>query len=76
VFIVSGYQGHKHQGLESVSVDQLRRGEIPKWLRRLMKRRAAIKPTIGRIKGEHRLERNRLKETCGDAMNAHLSGVA
>ena len=41
-----------------------------------MKRRAAIEPTIGHMKSEHRLERNRLKGTCGDAINALLSGVA
>ena len=76
VFVDRGYRGHKHQGHESVSVDQLRRGAIPKWLWRLMKRRAAIEPTIGHMKSEHRLERNRLKGTCGDAINALLSGVA
>jgi len=76
VFVDRGYRGHKHQGPESVSVDQLRRGAIPKWLWRLMKRRAAIEPTIGHMKSEHRLERNRLKGTCGDAINALLSGVA
>ena len=41
-----------------------------------MKKRAAIELTIGHMKSEHRLERNRLKGTCGDAINAHLSGVA
>jgi IS5 family transposase len=76
VFVDIGYRGHKHQGPESVSVDQLHRGVIPKWLWRLMKRRAAIEPTIGHMKSEHRLERNRLKGTCGDAVNALLSGVA
>ena len=76
VLVDRGYRGHKHQGPESVSVDQLRRGAIPKWLWRLMKRRAAIEPTIGHMKSEHRLERNRLKGTCGDAINALLSGVA
>jgi IS5 family transposase len=59
-----------------VSVNHLRRGAIPKCLWRLIKRRAAVEPTIGHMKSEHRLERNRLKGTCGDAMNALLSGVA
>jgi hypothetical protein len=76
VFVDRGYRGHKNQGPESVSVDQLRRGAIPKWMWRLMKRRAAIAPTIGHMKTEHRLEGNRLKGTCGDAINALLSGVA
>jgi IS5 family transposase len=75
VFVDGGYRGHKHQGPESVSIDQLRRGAIPKWMWRLMKRRAAIEPTIAHMKSEHRLERNRLKGTCGDAVNALVSGV-
>jgi IS5 family transposase len=40
-----------------------------------MKRRAAIEPTIGHLKAEHRLERNRLKGTQGNAINALLSAV-
>ncbi len=41
-----------------------------------MKRRAAVEPTIGHLKAEHRLERNRLKGTAGDAINAILSAAA
>jgi IS5 family transposase len=41
-----------------------------------MKRRAAVEPTIGHLKSEHRLERNRLKGTTGDAINAILSAAA
>jgi IS5 family transposase len=76
VFVDRGYRGQKRQDLKSVSVDQRRRGAIPKWLWRLTKRRAAIETTIGHMKSEHRLERNQLKGTCGDAMNALLSGIA
>ena len=41
-----------------------------------MKRRAAVEPTIGHLKNEHRLERNRLRGTYGDAINAMLSAAA
>jgi IS5 family transposase len=41
-----------------------------------MKRRAAIEPIIGHMKSEHRLERNRLKGTLGDRVNAILSAAA
>ena len=41
-----------------------------------MKRRAAVEPTIGHLKSEHRLERNRLKGAKGDAINAILSAAA
>jgi IS5 family transposase len=41
-----------------------------------MKRRAAVEPSIGHLKVEHRLERNRLKGVAGDALNAILSAAA
>jgi IS5 family transposase len=41
-----------------------------------MKRRAAIEPIIGHMKSGHRLERNRLKGTPGNAINALLSAAA
>jgi IS5 family transposase len=41
-----------------------------------MKRRAAVEPSIGHLKAEHRLERNRLKGVAGDALNAILSAAA
>ena len=41
-----------------------------------MKRRAAVEPSIGHLKTEHRLERNRLKGIAGDAFNAILSAAA
>ena len=40
-----------------------------------MKRRAAIEPSIGHLKNEHRLECNRLRGTCGDAINAVLAAA-
>jgi IS5 family transposase len=41
-----------------------------------MKRRAAVEPSIGHLKTEHRLERNRLKGVAGNAVNAVLSAAA
>ena len=76
VFVDRGYRGHKHEGAEAIYVDRERRGSIPKSLWRFIKRRAAIEPTIGHMKSEHRLERNRLKGTLGNAINALLSAAA
>jgi IS5 family transposase len=76
IFVDRGYRGHQHEGPENVTVDRERRGKIPKSFWRMMKRRAAIEPTIGHMKSEHRLERNRLKGTVGDAINALLSAAA
>jgi IS5 family transposase len=41
-----------------------------------MKHRAAVEPSIGHLKSEHRLERNRLKGTAGNAINAILAAAA
>jgi IS5 family transposase len=41
-----------------------------------MKRRAAVEPSIGHLKSEHRLERNRLKGTAGNEINAILAAAA
>jgi IS5 family transposase len=41
-----------------------------------MKRRAAVEPTIGHLKSEHSLERNRLRGILGDSINAILSAAA
>lgn len=71
-----GYRGHGYQGPETVHVDKRRRGSTQKSLWRWMKRRAAVEPTIGHLKAEHRLERNWLKGTAGDAINAILSAAA
>lgn len=71
-----GYRGHDYQGHATVHVDKRRRGRTPQRLWRWMKRRAAVEPTIGHLKNEHRLERNRLRGTYGDAINAMLSAAA
>ena len=37
---------------------------------------AGVEPSIGHLKNEHRLERNRLRGTYGDAINAMLAAAA
>lgn len=76
VHVDMGCRGHNHCGAETVHVDKRRRGRTPKSLWRWMKRRAAVEPSIGHMKSEHRLERNRLKGTVEDAINAILSAAA
>ena len=75
-YVDMGYKGHGHRGPETVYVDKKRRGTTPKRLWKRMKRRAAVEPTIGHLKSEHRLERNRLKGIAGNALNALLSAAA
>ncbi len=40
-----------------------------------MRRRAAVEPVIGHIKNEHRMDRNYLAGTQGDAINAILAAA-
>jgi IS5 family transposase len=59
-----------------VYVDKKRRAATPKRLGKPMKRRPAVEPTIGHLKSEHRLGRNRFKGLAGNALNAILSAAA
>jgi IS5 family transposase len=75
-YVDMGYRGHDYEGGVTVRVDKRQRGRTPRPLWRWMKRRAAVEPSIGHLKTEHRLERNRLKGVRGDALNAILSAAA
>jgi IS5 family transposase len=75
-YVDMGYRGHDYDGAVIVRVDKRQRGRTPRPLWRWMKRRAAVEPSIGHLKTEHRLERNRLKGVAGDALNAILSAAA
>jgi IS5 family transposase len=71
-FVDRGYRGH---GLETadVFISGQRRG-ITAALRRDLRRRSAIEPTIGHMKTDGRLARCPLKGTLGDALHAVLCG--
>jgi len=75
VFVDRGYRGHGYKGEATVHVDKERRGTTKKSLWRWMKRRAAIEPSIGHLKQEHRMNRNRLSGERGDEVNAILSAA-
>ena len=76
VHVDMGYRGHNYEGKATVHVDKKRRGRTPRPLWRWMKRRAAVERSIGHLRLEHRLERNRLKGVEGDAINAELAASA
>ncbi|MGB3222951.1 MAG: IS5 family transposase [Desulforhopalus sp.] len=75
VFVDRGYRGHGYAGEIEVHVDKHRMGRTPKSLWRWMKRRAAVEPSIGHLKQEHRMDRNRLKGVEGDRFNAIVSAA-
>jgi IS5 family transposase len=71
-----GYRGHDYDGAVTIHVDKRRRGRTSRAQWRWMKRRAAVEPSIGHLKSEHRLERNRLKGAAGNAINGILAAAA
>jgi transposase, IS5 family len=75
VFVDRGYRGHDYSGEIAVHVDKQRRGRTSKSLWKWMKRRSAVEPSIGHLKQEHRMDRNRLKGVVGDQINAILSAA-
>jgi len=71
-----GYRGH---GMKApygmrVFVSEQRRGVTPA-IKRELRRRSAVEPVIGHLKSDHRLDRNFLIGTEGDAANAVLAAV-
>lgn len=48
---------------------------LPPRLKKLLRRRQAIEPTIGHMNNDGLLDRNRLKGEIGDAMHAPLCGA-
>ena len=75
VFVDRGYRGHDYSGKVVVHVDKQRRGRTARSIWRWMKRRAAVEPSIGHLKQEHRMDRCRLKGKIGDQINALLSAA-
>jgi transposase, IS5 family len=70
-FVDRGYRGHGVSKPTAVIMAGQRRG-LTATLRRQLRRRCAIEATIGHMKADGRLDRNYLKGTSGDAINAIL----
>jgi IS5 family transposase len=72
----AGYKGHNaplSHRFKVFTSGQKRR--MTPAIKREMKRRAAVEPVIGHIKNEHRMDRNYLAGTQGDAINAILAAA-
>lgn len=69
-----GYKGHGADALLGVTVlmpkDRKRKKKLSRSLRKKLKRRNAIEPTIGHLKHDHRMDRCYLKGEQGDKINA------
>jgi IS5 family transposase len=72
----AGYRGHNAPISHKFKIFTTgqKRGMMPA-LKRQMRRRAAIEPTIGHTKLEHRMGRNYLAHSKGDAINAVLAAA-
>jgi transposase, IS5 family len=72
----AGYKGHNAPLAHKFHVFTTgqKRG-VTEQIKRQMKRRAAVEPVIGHIKNEHRMNRNYLAHSRGDAANAILAAA-
>ena len=71
-----GYRGHNAPAAYKykVYISGQKRG-VTDAIKRDLKRRSAIEPVIGHTKSEHRMDRNYLKGSQGDAINAVLAAA-
>ena len=71
-----GYRGHNAPPDHKLKVyiSQQKRG-VTEAIKRDLRRRSAVEPVIGHAKSDHRMDRNFLKGTHGDAANAVLAAA-
>ncbi len=75
MIVDKGYQGHDYQGEATVHVVRTIPKRATRAVRRMLKRRAAIEPTIGHLKSDNRLSRNHLSGKMGDRINTLLAAA-
>lgn len=75
VMVDQGYRGHGYEGSAIVHVVRTIPKRATRAVRRLLKRRAAIEPTIGHLKSGNRMDRNFLAGQEGDRINALLAAA-
>ena len=74
-YVDLGYRGHDYTGEAKVNIVNFRSmAKKTRSVKRWLKRRSAIEPVIGHVKSDNGMDRNRLKGTEGDKINALLSG--
>ena len=71
-----GYRGHNAPVPHNlrVYITEQKRG-VTKAIKRELRRRAAVEPVIGHMKNDHRMDRNYLIGSHGDAANAVLAAI-
>ena len=75
IIVDKGYQGHGYQGEAKVHVVRTIPKQATRAVRRMLKRRAAVEPTIGHLKSDNRMCRNYLTGKAGDKINTLLAAA-
>jgi IS5 family transposase len=75
VIVDQGYRGHGYEGSATVHVVRTIPKRATRAVRRMLKRRAAVEPTIGHLKSDNRLSRNHLNGKTGDQINTLLAAA-
>jgi len=75
VVVDKGYQGHNYLGAATVHVVRTIPKRATRTMRRMLKRRAAVEPTVGHLKSDNRLSRNHLTGKLGDQINTLLAAA-
>ena len=70
VYVDNGYKGHGCSKDSVVYVQGQKRKTLTRAIKKKLKRRSAVEPTIGHLKDDNRMKRNYLKGTEGDKLNA------
>ena len=72
----AGYRGHNAPPQHKFKVYTAgQRRRVTPQIKRDLKRRSAVEPVIGHLKDDHRMGRNHLAHSSGDAINAVLAAV-
>ncbi|MGI9457263.1 MAG: IS5 family transposase [Aeoliella sp.] len=75
VVVDQGYRGHNYVGDATVHVVRTIPKKATRAVRRMLKRRAAVEPTIGHLKSDNRMSRNHLTGKAGDRINTLLASA-
>ena len=74
-YVDRGYSGHDYVGDAQIYKQGGRLKRLTRAVKRKLKRRGAIEPTIGHLKTDNRMSRNFLKGAEGDRINAILAAA-
>ena len=75
VYVDQGFRGHDYSGDAQIYQQGSKLEQFTRAVKRKLKRRGAIEPTIGHLKMDNRMGRNFLKGAEGDRINAVLAAA-